>query len=323
MNMVKFMRAYKLCVETCMGVKSGEKVLIITDLDNMDRAEALAMASYMADAEPIILCQPALEKFSVEPPETISNSMKASDVILVALPFLHSAQLFHTQARRDAIKEGARFAIVQVTPENAEITKEDILQTKALTEKISALEGKAEKVRVRTKKGTDITFSIKGRRPVVISSLLNKPGDSGTIPDFAEAAISPVEGSAEGIVVIDGSMNGLEGVAIKDPIVWKVEKGKVVEIEGKEEARMLREIVQKAGANANNIAELGIGTVTRGKIMCQTDDKRLFGTGHIAIGDNRFGGGTVASAIHLDGIFMNMSVELDGKIIMEDGVLKI
>jgi leucyl aminopeptidase (aminopeptidase T) len=323
MNMVQFSRAYKLCVETCMGVKSGEKVLIITDLDNMDRAEALAMASYMADAEPIILCQPALKKFAAEPPETISDSMKRSDVVLVALPFLYSAQLFHTGARRDAVKAGARFGIVHVTNENADITKQEILETRMLTERITALLSKAETARVRTKSGTDITMSVKGRKPVVISSLLDKRGDSGTIPDYAEAAISPMEGASEGIVVIDGSMNGLEGVKIKDPIILKVKAGKVVEISGKEEAKMLRDIVEMAGDNANNLAELGIGTVKRGKIKWETDDKRLFGTGHVAIGDNRFGGGNVTSAIHLDGVFMNMTLELDGKVIMEDGALKI
>ena len=323
MSMVQLMRAYKLCVETCMGVKPGENVLIITDLDNMDRAEALATASYMAGGEPIILCQPALKKFEVDPPEIVSGSMKKADVVLVALPFLYSAQLFHTGARRDAAKAGARFGIVQVTPENADITKEEILETRRLTERITALLDKAKTARVRTKNGTDIAMSLKGRKPVVISSLLDKPGDSGTVPDFAEAAISPVEGSAEGIVVIDGSMNGLEGVTIKDPIVWKVKAGKVVEINGKEEAKMLRDIVERAGANANNVAELGTGTVMRGKIKLETDDKRLFGTGHVAIGDNRFGGGNIASAIHLDGVFMNMTLELDGKVIMDNGVLKI
>lgn len=317
-----FMRGYKLCVETCMGVKPGEDILIVTDPDNMDKAEALAIVTYMADADPTILCQSSLRKFSVEPSEMISECMKKADVILVSLPFLYSALFFHTQARKEAVKAGARFGIVHITQDNAYINKEEILQTKELTEKIADMLDRAEKVRVTTKNGTDITMSIKGRRPVVISSLLNKPGDSGTIPDFAEAAIAPIEGSAEGVVVIDGSMSGLEGL-VKESIVWKVEKGKVVEISGKDEAQKLKELLKKGDENSTNIAELGIGTVTRGKVVGNPDDKRLLGTGHIAIGDNRFGGGNVASNIHLDGVFMNMTLEINGKHIMEEGVLKI
>jgi leucyl aminopeptidase (aminopeptidase T) len=321
MSIVELMKGYKLCVETCMGVKPGEHIVIITDLDNMANAKALAIASQMADANAIILCQTSLKKFTLEPPEMIVECMKKADVILVSLPFFYSALFFHTNARKEAVKNGARFAIVQVTPENADITREEIIKTKYLSEKIAALLNETKEVRVKTNNGTNLTMTVQGRKSVPISSLLDQPGASGTIPDFAEAAIAPIEGSAEGVVVIDGSISGIGSV--QEPIVWKIRKGRLIEIKGKEEAQKLKDLLKKTDSNSTNIAELGIGTVARGKVTGDPDDKRILGTGHIAIGDNRFGGGNIASDIHLDGVFMNMTLELDGKVIMEDGMLKL
>ncbi|MEW6402189.1 MAG: aminopeptidase [Chloroflexota bacterium] len=320
MSIVELMRGYKVCAETCMGVKPGENVLIITDLDNMDRAEGLAIASFMADAEPIILCEPSLKKFTSEPSKLVRECMMNADVVFVSLPLFYSTLLFHTQARKDTVKTGVRLGVVCLNSENADVTKEEIMQTKKLSEQLATLLTQAETVRVRTKKGTDITMSIKGRKALAFSGLMNRPGDSGMIPHYGEAAIAPVEGSAEGTVVVDGSMSGLG--LFREPVVWRVQKGKVVEITGKEDAQRLKDLLKKADENAINIAELGIGTVARGEITGNDDDKKLLGTGHIAIGNNLFGGGSINSNIHLDGIFRNMTLELDGSVIMEDGVLK-
>ncbi len=318
---VDFMRAYRLCVETCMGVKAGEKVLIVTNLEDMEEAEALAAACCMADAEPFILSRTSAKKFTGKPPEMISECMKKANVILVALPFFYAAQFFHTQARKEALKAGARFAMVWVTPEIAAITKEEILETRALSEKIGALLTKADRARVRTPKGTDVTMSLKRRSALMLSSMLDKPGDSGTIPDFAESAVAPVEGTAEGVIVIDGSMAGIG--AVKEPILWKVKEGRVVEVTGKEDAQKLKEMLKNGDANATHIAELGVGAVAKRGALGEPDDKKMLGTGHIAIGDNRFGGGNIASDLHLDGVFLNMTLELDGKVVMENGVLKL
>jgi len=316
------MKTFKLCVETCMGIKEGERVLIVTNDLNMDIAEGLAIISYMKNADPYILSHTSLKRFDVEPPELISDCMKKADVVLIALPFFEGANFFHTQARKDLIKRGARFAMVWITPEIAKITKEEIFKTKAFSEKMAEILTLAKKARIRTEAGTDITMNIEGRNSVMISSILDKPGDSGTIPDFAEAAIAPIEGSAEGIVVIDGSMAGFENLII-DPIIWRVEKGRVVEITGKEEAFNLKQLLKDKDENSVNIAELGIGVIDRCKISGGPDDKKILGTGHIAIGDNRFGGGNISSAVHLDAVFKNMTLELDGKLIMENGILKI
>ena len=218
-----FIKTYNLCIETCMGVKKGEKVLIITNDKNKEIAEGLASMVYLREADPYILSHTTKEIFKVEPPELIVECMKKADVILVALSFFEGANFFHTQARKDAIKRGGRFAMVWITPEIAKITKEEIYKTRELSVKIAEMLTNAKVARVRTEAGTDITMGLEGRKSIMLSSILDKPGNSGTVPEFAEAAIATVEGTAEGVVVVDSNMAGFEEPIIT-PIVWKVKR---------------------------------------------------------------------------------------------------
>jgi leucyl aminopeptidase (aminopeptidase T) len=168
---LEYMERYKLCVETCMELKPGENVLILTDPENMDKAEGLAIASHSVGAEPFILCQISLKKFTVEPARLISESMKRAEVILVCFPFFYQALLFHTQARKEASKNGARFGGIWLNAENMNITKEEIVKTKELTEKIGTFLTNAETARVTTINGTEVTMDVKGRNSVVLSSI--------------------------------------------------------------------------------------------------------------------------------------------------------
>jgi leucyl aminopeptidase (aminopeptidase T) len=111
--------------------------------------------------------------------------------------------------------------------------------------------------------------------------------------------------------------------AVKESIIWRVKEGKVVDVAGQEEAQKLKDMLKNADANSVHIAELGVGAVARRGVLGEPDDKKMLGTGHIAIGDNRFGGGNIASDVHLDGVFLDMTLELDGKVVMKDGVLQI
>jgi len=46
------------------------------------------------------------------------------------------------------------------------------------------------------------------------------------------------------------------------------------------------------------------------------EDKKREGSVHIAVGDNHKLGGTVKSSIHLDGLMVSPTVELDGEVIV-------
>jgi leucyl aminopeptidase (aminopeptidase T) len=53
------------------------------------------------------------------------------------------------------------------------------------------------------------------------------------------------------------------------------------------------------------------------------EDEGVFGTVHIGIGTNVTLGGKVKAAIHYDLIMWQPTIDLDGRIVLEKGVVKI
>jgi len=318
---LEMMSGARLCVETCMGVKPGETVLVITDRAYEEQAQAVAVAAHLAGAEPIVMTVLARRYYEMEPPALVAKAMREADVVLLTMPPIYSHFLYHTTARKEATDAGVRLANVWLTPENWNLSVEEIVATKDLSVRIQGLLTEAKEARLRSPSGTDLRMGLEGREAIMLSGLLSKPGESGAIPDYAEAAIAPVEGTAEGVFKVDASMLGIG--LMKEPMTLHVRKGQLVEIEGGEERERLGGLLEKADDNASNIAEFGIGTVPRGKVTGALDDKRLLGTAHIAVGDNHSIGGIVTSNIHLDAVTLDVTIELDGKAIIQDGKLVI
>ena len=318
---LEMMSGARLCVETCMGVQPGETVLVITDREYMEQAEAVATAAYLAGAEPIVMTIPARRYYEMEPPALVAKAMKEADVVLLTMPQIYSHFLYHTTARKEATDSGVRLANVWLTPENWNLTAEEIIATKDLSVKIQGMLTEAKEARLRSASGTDLTMGLEGRKAIMLSGLLSKPGESGAIPDYAEAAIAPVEGTSEGVFKVDASMLGIG--LMKEPMTLHIREGRLVDVEGGEERERLLELLEKADDNSHNIAELGIGTVPRGKVTGALDDKRLLGTAHIAVGDNHSIGGVIVSNIHLDAVTLNVTIELDGVPVIRDGKLAV
>jgi leucyl aminopeptidase (aminopeptidase T) len=182
------------------------------------------------------------------------------------------------------------------------------------------LSGKKE-AKVKTPSGTDITMKIEGRAWEPDTGLYHKPGEFGNLP-AGEVYIAPLEGTANGVIIVDGAMAGV-GV-IKKSIKLLVKDGFVTEISGDKSAKDLEKAIEPFGKPARNIAELGIGTNDKAKIIGNVlEDEKVMGTVHMAIGDNKSMGGQVSVQSHLDGILLKPTLEIDGQVIMKDGVLKI
>jgi leucyl aminopeptidase (aminopeptidase T) len=147
--------------------------------------------------------------------------------------------------------------------------------------------------------------------------MLQQPGKWGNLP-AGESYIAPVEGKAFGTLVIDGMMAGI-GI-LKEPILATVSGGRFVKISGGEEAHRLEKILSEANENAGSIAELGVGTNRQAKLMgAILVDEKVFGTVHVAIGNNAFMGGTQHSKIHLDGVVLEPTLVIDGKTVIDRG----
>ena len=129
----------------------------------------------------------------------------------------------------------------------------------------------------------------------------------------------------EGKLIFDGIMLGV-GVpgSLKSPIELTLKGGRAVEIKGGDEAKRLREVIEGSDKNANVIGEFAIGTSEK-EIYGSPSEKGMLGTMHCALGDNShcYPGGQNVSRLHLDGTTREVTIEVDGKLIMKSGKLVI
>jgi leucyl aminopeptidase (aminopeptidase T) len=66
-----------------------------------------------------------------------------------------------------------------------------------------------DKVIITSPRGTKLSFSINGRAGIPDTGILNKPGEFGNLP-AGEAFIPPVEGTANGLLLVDGAIADIE-----------------------------------------------------------------------------------------------------------------
>ncbi len=195
----------------------------------------------------------------------------------------------------------------------------DYNEMEKLTKKLKQILDKGKQVKITAKTGTNLTFSIKGRKTEAAGSPIKTKGRIGNLP-AGEAYIAPLEGTANGKYIIDGSVLKSK---IKDPITIEVKDGFAINIKGKKEAKLLREILEDVkDKNAFNIAELGIGTNPKAIITGNTlEDEKVKGTCHLALGNNIGFGGKIDVPVHIDGVIKKPTIFIDAKVIIKDGKL--
>jgi leucyl aminopeptidase (aminopeptidase T) len=244
----------------------------------------------------------------------LEKEMATPDVILL----LTGVSLSHTDARRRAVKRGARLASMPG------ITADVLLRAaQADYQAISKKSGKlkdiftdADTISVETELGTAIKFSVQGMEGHMEDGLYKRAGTWGNMP-AGEACIGPEEGSAEGVIVVDWSMSAIG--RLDEPLHIRVEAGRAVEIKGRQADTLLQRL-NPLGRSAFTVAEFALGTnewaQLRGVVL---EDEKVFGTAHFALGNNISFGGTTDVPIHLDGVLRAPTVTVDGRRIMKRG----
>jgi leucyl aminopeptidase (aminopeptidase T) len=311
--------AARVALADCMAVKKGENVVVICDepLRRIGQAFWETAREMGADA---IFCEIVPRATNgEEPPRAVASLLRDCDVF--AIPT--SMSLTHTDARRKACANGARGATLPGITEDSmkRALLADYKGIEARTKKVSGLVNGRKTARVTTRLGTDITMSIEGRTCHDDTGIVTTPGSFSNLP-AGEAYLAPVEGSAAGKMIIDGSCAGVG--MVNEPIIIEVVGGLATKITGGRGADLLLEMVDKFGKEARNIAELGIGTNDAARLTGSIlEDEKVMGTVHIALGDNISMGGKVSVPSHLDLIIKNPTLTIDGKDLIKDGKLLI
>lgn len=308
-------RSAKKALTECMGIKIGEICLIVTDEKLFSLAMHFAQASRELEVETLVITMTPREIHGEEPPAPIAGALLVANCAFL----ITSVSMSHTKARAAATEAGVRIASMPGLtdsmvrgPLNA-----DFNEIVHLSNSIASMLTDASEAILLSERGTHLTFDLTGRKGIADSGMLQESGVWSNLP-AGEGYIAPLEGKTNGTLVIDGMMAGIG--LLKDPIIATVRNGKITNLSGGAEALMLEKILSESDVNANSIAELGVGTnrkaSLKGSILV---DEKVFGTVHVAIGNNQFFGGQQTSKIHLDGVLLEPTLILDGKTIIDRG----
>jgi len=299
-------------------VKKEHRVLVVTDYEKLKVGNAFALTCQGLGAETVIAIMPLTGEHGNEPPATVAAAMKAADIVFA--PTTHA--ITHTRARLEAFAAGAKVVILRGVTEDMLVKGAmtvDFQELKKRTQAIAQVLTGASEIRVNSDSGTDVAFSVAGRNAFSLDGFFHDDYGFATLPP-GETPICPVEGTTNGTLVFDYSMDGIG--KLNSPLKLEVEKGEVFSVSGGVEDVQFLEQIFARDATARNIAEFAIGTNPNACLIGNlAEDKKLAGTVHFAIGDNESLGGVVRSSVHFDGLMLKPTVLVDQQPLVQKGKL--
>ena len=351
-------------VKSVLKLKKDEKLLIITNPhdESLDISKSIYDAALEAGGRPCLMVQETKNQLDFADDAVIGAISTAPDVIIsisrnklgkdkaaIASPYKIGEKSYESTFHYlvSGVKKSRSFWSPGITADM--FSRTVAIDYGRLKKECLCLKGildKASSVRVESAAGTDILIPVEGREAFCDDGDFSFPGSGGNLP-AGEVFISPLVGKSSGVIVFDGSITTRGGdIVINTPITVKVEEGFVSDIEGGEEAAILRETIDKgmenalifekegklpAGKgelykkNARNLGELGIGlnpaAEIRGNML---EDEKAYRTCHIAIGSNY--DDDAPALIHLDGLVKEPTItayypEGSSSVFMKNGVI--
>lgn len=301
-----------------MGVSPGEDVLVVCNPVTEEIGALMRIEAQGDGADATLAVISERDSHAAEPPYAVAAAMAAADVVLA--PTIQS--LSHTAARKQATDAGVRIGTLPGVTEEM-LTRLMSADLDELRRRgwaiVSALNGGSE-ARITCRHGSDLRLGLEGRLGIVDAGELSSRGAFGNLP-CGEGFIAPVEETAEGTLVVDGS---IAGVGLLDtPASLTIRDGHLVDATGSDGAALMQ-LLNAHGRDGTNVAELGVGTneeaILTGNIL---EDEKILGTAHVAFGASAAIGGTVQVPVHLDCVILEPTVEIDGEAIVSAGELLI
>jgi len=326
---------FKYILKSLVKAKPKQPILIIGDFGSYNRrvAPLLACSYYLAAKHlkldtKLVIQSPKLKTESADP-HVIQNLAKQPNNGIIILNTSNKLGKLPNQKTLRKIAREKRNKFITTTGLGNLETKDIYLLTRAFdidynkmmtkAKRLKAKLDKARKIRIITGKGTDFEAEITGNSAISIDgNFSDKLG--GNMP-AGEVYIAPKPKTLNGTIVIDGSSRNSEGTSIVEkPITIIVKKGMIYKIIGNKEADLLKQSLYNArdaadgSLNPLKIGEIGIGLNPNINIIgSMVVDEKAENTAHIGIGSNHWFGGENKTNIHLDQVFRNPIIEIDGE----------
>jgi leucyl aminopeptidase (aminopeptidase T) len=304
-------RAVETGVGQCLGIQPGEDVVIVVDRTTESLGAALREAAKRLGAEPVVTVMEPREVDGQEPPRAVAAALAAAHVFIA--PTRRS--LSHTRARKAASDAGARGATLPGVTEDmlARLMACDFPAMAERSRRVAELLSAAEEAHVTCPRGSDMTFDLTGRDAIADDGDLSGDGAFGNLP-CGEGFVSPLAGEGTLYAVSLASLGLPAG-----PVELTVRDGRLAEAGGDWGARWTA-LMDGAGSDGRNLAELGVGTNERATLTGNIlEDEKMLGTVHVAFGASAGIGGSISVPVHLDCLIGEATLDVGGTRVLDAG----
>ncbi len=342
--------ASAIALQEVLGLRSGEEVLILTNFEDtvFTIAKALFEETRALGGKPVLMVQE--KKVTAAYAERlVLEAVRTEPDILITLTKARVGKDPYGLRIGYVSKDGRRFdnIVDKVTRGDRRVRGFSSpnanpgmfmrcvpLDYDAMRQRAFALKSLLDSgniVHVTSPGGTDIRFSVAGRRAFANTGDYRLPGHFGNLP-AGEVYISPALGSGTGTIAFDGTISTIDGPQIPGaPVVLTFKDGFVERISGPMADLVERTITEgeamaravgneEEGKNCRHLGEFGIGVNDKAKITgVILEDEKALKTCHFALGSNY--DFDAPAIIHRDMLVMNPSVWVDDKPIMKNGTL--
>ncbi|MBR4462551.1 MAG: aminopeptidase [Erysipelotrichaceae bacterium] len=319
--MINIDKGVSIILHDWLNVKKDELVHFITDEKHLKEAEAIARWADGADA---VLKTTVLSSHVIQDGEVIEKMvgiLSNENVIIGATNY----SFITTNAIKTAVSNGARFLSIPLScTDGTSLLENDFIlmninEAKRNARKLISYINGAERIRVTTKLGTDLSLSIKGRRPGSFYGQARKPKETASAS--FEVYVAPIEDSMNGVLYLDASI-GYVGL-VHHPIKITYKDGTMVsaESEGDDAKKLLNYIDSFHDETMYKPGEFGIGLNKRSQVrgVCYIEDESTYSTFHIGMGRNIALGGVQEAAGHFDIVTHKPNIYVDDMLIMKEG----
>jgi len=326
-------------LQESLSIRSKESILIAGDIGTLNRrTPALVLANYFVAAKKLGLDV----RFALQKPinyDGIAGTAMIEEMLMLPersnlaiavtgklgsfrqmgksfrkYVSMHKHKFVSTPSLGGFLTSGFKYLVQAMSMDIKELKRKGDLIKKRLDA--------GREVHVQTRKGTDLFVGIQGKKSINNDGIYTKAGKGGNIP-AGEVYIPPAPSKVEGKIIIDASLKTRHGcIILKKPVTMIIEKGSIVELKGNRYARQLEKDLESAEEkakrpkNIRKIGELGIGTNPLAKVVGPTViNEKALGTAHIALGSNKWFGGDIKTFLHLDQVFYEPIIKIDGSLL--------
>jgi leucyl aminopeptidase (aminopeptidase T) len=298
------------------NASSNDAVLLIYDSSTKNLIKFFQLAAKRNDLFLTCIKLESQERHGQEPSVEIEKAMENSSLVLA----LTKHSLAHSKARIKNANRGGRFLSLPQYDLDLLIHKMirvDYRLLQASVSRLAKIFTNGNHIQLTTEQGTNLQMDISGRTGNACPGYVFASGELGSPPD-AEANVAPIEGSIQGVAVIDGSITTPEIGLLNEPVILKIENGSVVEFttDNTEVARSLDSLFTNKNEKRRVIAEFGVGfnpmALLTGKML---SDEGSIGTAHLGLGSNFTIGGKNKVDFHLDFVFKKPIIFVDKKVV--------